>query len=102
VLSCRRFALLHKDQGALQELLPTLGPLLSKLTPPVDTTLLRVPAQASMAAPTLSKEACLSATLARNVVFCLPAQVSLCHGLDGGAAGRRHPARALRLFVKGI
>ena len=48
VLSCRRFALLHKDQRALQELLPTLGPLLSKLTPPVDTTLLRVPVQASM------------------------------------------------------
>ena len=50
MLSCRRFALLHKDQRALQELLPTLGPLLSKLPPPVDTTLLRVPVQASMAA----------------------------------------------------
>ena len=37
---------MHGDQRALQELLVTLEPLRSKLTPPVDTTLLRMPVQA--------------------------------------------------------
>ena len=59
-LRYRRYALMHGDEQALAEFLPTLPGLTRRLTPPLDSRILQLPIQVRMTCPAATCECAAS------------------------------------------